>query len=134
MRERRVGFHWSLRGIRFRSTKESISLSRRSLSSIISSSEKVGLSTGMVDLEVWKLDGEAGGDEVDDNECDEVDDENDDSNNGITSSDSENVAMMETRLLQGTHRYYLSLSLFRSFFLLRRRMGLKRKSQESEVH
>lgn len=88
----------------------------------------------MVDLEVWKLDGEAGGDEVDDNECDEVDDENDDSNNGITSSDSENVAMMETRLLQGTHRYYLSLSLFRSFFLLRRRMGLKRKSQESEVH
>lgn len=30
----------------------------------------------MVDLEVWKLDGEAGGDEVDDNECDEVDDEN----------------------------------------------------------
>lgn len=103
MRERRVGFHWSLRGIRFRSAKESISSSRRSSSSIISSSEKVGLSAAMLGLEVWKLDGEAGGDEDDDNERDEHDAENDDS--------SENIAMMEIQLLQGTYRYYLSLPL-----------------------
>lgn len=80
----------------------------------------------MVGLEVWKLDGEAGGDEDDDNERDEHDDENDDS--------SENIAMMEIQLLQGTYRYYLSPSLFPSFFLLRHRKSLKRKSQESEAN
>lgn len=55
----------------------------------------------MVDLELWKLDGEAGGDE-DDNERDEHYDENDDS--------SENIAM-KYNSCRGTHRYYLSLSL-----------------------
>lgn len=126
MRERRVRFHLSLQGIRFRSTKESICSSRRSSSSTILSSEKVGLSAAMVDLELWKLDGEAGGDE-DDNERDEHYDENDDS--------SENIAMKYTSC-RGTHRYYLSLSLslFRSFSLLCHRKSLNRKCQESEAN
>lgn len=55
----------------------------------------------MVDLELWKLDGEAGGDE-DDNERDEHYDESDDS--------SENIAM-KYNSCRGTHRCYLSLSL-----------------------
>ena len=114
MRERRFGFHWSLRGIRFRSTKESISSSRRRSSSIILSSEKVGLSAAMMDLEVRNLHGEAGGDE-DDNERDEHYDENDDSS--------------EIQLLQ-EHSYILSFSL--SSFLLCHHKSLNRKSQERE--
>lgn len=97
MRKRRVKIHWSLRGIRFRSTKISISSSRRSSSSIISSSEKVDLSVGMEGCEVWKIDGEASGDEDDDSEYDELEDENDDNDNRIYFS--ENIAMMETQLL-----------------------------------
>lgn len=78
MRERRFEFHWSLREIRFRSTKESVSSSRRRSSSIVLSSEKVGLSAALMDLQMRKLDGEAGGDE-NGNERDEHYDENDDS-------------------------------------------------------
>lgn len=60
---------------------------------------------------MWKIDGEAGGDEDDNSEHDELDNKNDDSDNHICSS--ENIARMETQLLQRNHRCYLSLfSLF----------------------
>lgn len=59
-----------------------------SSSSIISSSEKVGLSAGMEGCEVSKIDGEAGGDEDDDSKNDEPDDQNDDSDNLICSSEN----------------------------------------------
>lgn len=68
-------------------------------------------------MEGCKIDGEAGEDENDDNEHehDELDDENDDSDNRPCSS--EGIAMMETQLLQGTHRCSLSLFLFFGLFL-----------------
>lgn len=113
-------------------TKVSISSSRRNLSSIISSSEKVGLSAGMGGCELWKIDGEAGGDEDDDSEHNKLDDESDDSDNRICSS--KNFAMMETKR---TRKYYLSLVRpfgLSVFFLLRRHKHLNRKSEESEVN
>lgn len=99
--------------------------SRRSSSSIISSSEKVGLFVGMKGCQVWKFDGEASGDEDDDSEYDELHDENDDSDNRIYFS--ENIAMMETQLLQGTHQCYLSLFLFLGLFLTSSSQGFKQK-------
>lgn len=57
MEKPKVKLHWSLRGIRLRSTKVSIFSSRRRPSSIISSSEKVGLSIQMEGCEVWRIDG-----------------------------------------------------------------------------
>ncbi len=79
----------------------------------------------MKGCQVWKFDGEASGDEDDDSEYDELHDENDDSDNRIYFS--ENIAMMETQLLQGTHQCYLSLFLFLGLFLTSSSQGFEQK-------
>lgn len=73
---------------------------------------------------MWKIDGEAIGDDDDDDddsEYDELDDENDDSDNRIYFS--ENIAMMETHFYRALiDAIFLSFS-FSVFFLLRRHKG-----------